>query len=275
VSITLNGVGAQKMGKITQENINKPMAVVFIEYKSETRIVNGEKVQKSEKSEKVISIATIRDAFSKRFQTTGLESTNEARNLALLLRAGALAAPVNIVEERTVGPSLGQDNIDKGIMSFEIGFAFVAAFILWFYRVFGIIANLALFFNVVVLVALMSLLQATLTLPGMAGILLTVGMAVDANVLINERIKEELRIGAGVQASIYVGYEKAFATIFDSNLTTLLVALVLFGLGSGPVKGFAVTLSLGIATSMFTSITGTRMLVNWLYGNRHVEKLPI
>ncbi len=276
VFITLDGIGAKKMGKMTQDNIGKPMAVVFIEYKSETKVVNGEKVQHKEKVEKVISVATIRDSFSKRFQTTGLDSPEEARTLALLLRAGALAAPVEIVEERTIGPSLGQDNIDQGKLSIMAGFFLVVLFMLVYYRVFGLVANFALFFNVAVLIALLSMLQATLTLPGMAGIVLTLGMAVDANVLINERIREELRNGHGPQASIFIGYEKAFATILDSNITTLLVALLLFGFGTGPVKGFAVVLSLGILTSMFTAITGTRMLVNWIYGgSRQVEKLSI
>lgn len=276
VFITLDNAGAKKMGKMTQENIGKPMAVVFIEYKSETRLENGQKVQHKEKVEKVISVATIRDSFSKRFQTTGLDSPQEARTLALLLRAGALAAPVEIVEERTVGPSLGQENIDQGMASIEVGFLLVVVFMIIYYRVFGLIANFALIFNLVLLVAVLSMLQATLTLPGMAGIVLTVGMAVDANVLINERIREELRNGNSPQISIFMGYEKAFATILDSNITTLLVALLLFGFGTGPVKGFAVVLSLGIISSMFTAITGTRMLVNWIYGdNRRVEKLSI
>ncbi len=275
VFITLNGIGAKKMGKMTQANIGKPMAVVFIEYKTETRTVNGEKVRHKEKMEKVISVATIRDAFSKRFQTTGLDSAQEARTLALLLRAGALAAPVDIVEERTVGPSLGQDNIDKGLMSVVVGLLLVLAYMAFYYKVFGLVANAALAFNLVVIVALLSMLQATLTLPGIAGIVLTIGMAVDANVLIFERIKEEIRLGNTPQSSIYTGYEKAFSTILDANITTLLVALVLFGFGTGPVKGFAVTLSIGILSSMFTAIMGTRMLINWLYGNRRVEKLSI
>ena len=276
VFITLDNVGAKKMGKMTQENIGKPMAVVFIEYKSETRVVDGQKVQHKEKVEKVISVATIRDTFSKRFQTTGLDNVQEARTLALLLRAGALAAPVEIVEERTIGPSLGQENIDQGILSITVGFLLVVAFMVVWYRGFGLIANFALFFNLVVLTAILSMLQATLTLPGMAGIVLTLGMAVDANVLINERIREELRNGHSPQSSIYLGYEKAFGTILDSNTTTLLVALVLFGFGTGPVKGFAVVLSLGILTSMFTAITGTRMLVNWIYGgDKPIEKLSI
>ena len=275
VFITLNGIGAKKMGRFTRENIGKPMAVVFIEYKSRTRVVNGKKVRHKEKVEKVISIATIRDAFSKRFQTTGLDSPQEARNLALLLRAGALAAPVDIVEERTVGPSLGQDNIDKGLISVVVGFVLVLVFMAVYYKVFGLVANLALAFNLVLIIALLSMLQATLTLPGIAGIVLTVGMAVDANVLIFERIKEELKLGNSPQPSIFIGYEKAFVTILDANITTLLVALVLFGFGTGPIKGFAVTLSIGILTSMFTAILGTRMVINWIYGGRRIEKLSI
>ncbi|PPD23447.1 MAG: protein translocase subunit SecD [Methylobacter sp.] len=275
VFITLNGAGAAKMGKVTQESVGKPMAVVFIEYKTETKMVNGEKVHDKQKVEKVISVATIREAFSKRFQTTGLDSPQEARNTALLLRAGALAAPVDIIEERTVGPSLGQDNIDKGMLSFTVGFALVVLFMVWFYKLFGLFANLALVFNVVIIVAVLSLLQATLTLPGIAGIILTVGMSVDANVLIFERIKEEIRNGNSNQASIFIGFEKAFGTILDSNITTLIVAVILFGFGSGSVKGFAVTLIIGILSSMFTAITGTRMIINWVYGNRRVEKLSI
>lgn len=275
VFITLNGIGAKKMGKMTQKNIGKPMAVVFIEYKNETRIVKGKKIRKKEKIEKVISVATIRDTFSKKFQTTGLDSPQEARNLALLLRAGALAAPVDIVEERTVGPSLGQDNINKGLMSVLVGFVLVLIFMAVYYKTFGLIANVALGFNLVIIVAVLSLIQATLTLPGIAGIVLTVGMAVDANVLIFERIKEEIKNGNTPQSSIFTGYEKAFVTILDANITTLLVALVLFGFGTGAIKGFAVTLSIGILVSLFTAILGTRMMVNKVYGNRHVEKLSI
>ena len=275
VSITLNGKGAKKMGKVTQKSIGRPMAVVFIESKYKTRTVNGQKERYKEKVEKVISIATIRDAFSKRFQTTGLDSAEEAQTLSLLLRAGALAAPVDIIEERTVGPSLGKDNIEKGLMSVMVGFVFVLVFMLVYYRLFGFIANLALAFNLIVIVAVLSMIQATLTLPGIAGIVLTVGMAVDANVLIFERIKEEIKAQNTPQSSIFTGYEKAFTTIFDANITTLLVALVLFGFGTGPIKGFAVTLSVGILTSMFTSILGTRMIINWVYGNRRVEKLSI
>ncbi len=275
VSISLNGIGAAKMGKLTQISIGKPMAVVFIEYKNETRVINGEKVRHKEKIEKVISVATIQGVFSKRFQTTGLDSPQEARNLSLLLRAGALAAPVDIVEERTVGPSLGQDNIDKGMLSFIVGFALVVLFMAVYYKLFGMIANAALAFNVVIVVAILSMLQATLTLPGIAGIILTVGMSVDANVLIFERIKEELRNGNTPQSSIFSGYDKAFGTILDSHFTNLVVAVVLFAFGTGSVKGFAVTLIIGILSSMFTAITGTRMIINWIYGNKVVEKLSI
>ncbi len=275
VNISLNGVGASKMAKTTQVSVGKPMAVVFIEYKVETKSINGQKVRHKEKVEKVINVATIQGVFSKRFQTTGLDSPQEARNLSLLLRAGALAAPVDIVEERTVGPSLGQDNIDKGMLSFIVGFALVVLFMAVYYRLFGMIANLALAFNVVIVVAILSMLQATLTLPGIAGIILTVGMSVDANVLIFERIKEEIRNGVTPQAAIFIGYDKAFATILDSHFTNLVVAVVLFAFGTGSVKGFAVTLIIGILSSMFTAITGTRMVINWTYGNRRVEKLSI
>ncbi|MFZ2726624.1 MAG: protein translocase subunit SecD [Methylococcaceae bacterium] len=275
VFITLNGVGASKMGKTTQASIGKPMAVVFIEYKVDTRLINGEKVRHKEKVEKVISVATIQGAFSKRFQTTGLDSPQEARNLSLLLRAGALAAPVDIVEERTVGPSLGQDNIDSGILSFVVGFALVVLFMAVYYKVFGMIANIALAFNVVIVVSILSILQATLTLPGIAGIILTVGMSVDANVLIFERIKEELGLAKNPQEAISVGYDKAWATILDSHFTNFVVAVVLFAFGTGSVKGFAITMIIGILSSMFTAITGTRMVINWIYGSRRVEKLSI
>jgi preprotein translocase subunit SecD len=225
-------------------------------------------------TQEVINIATIKEPFGARFQITGLES-QEARDLALLLRAGSLRAPVDIVEERTVGPSLGRDNIDQGFMSVMVGFGLVLVFMIFYYRSFGVIANLALTFNMVLLIAVLSLLQATLTMPGIAGIVLTVGMAVDANVLIYERIREELRNGNSPQASIYAGYEKAFSTILDANITTLITAIVLFSLGTGPVKGFAVTLTIGILTSMFTAIMGTRAVVNYLYGNRNIKKISI
>jgi preprotein translocase subunit SecD len=274
VSVRLNSKGAKKMGETTRDNIKKPMAVVFIETKVETRMVDGEKVKVKTHTEEVINVATIQDAFSKQFQITGLESF-EARDLALLLRAGALKAPVEIVEERTVGPSLGKDNIEQGFMSVVIGFALVLVFMAIYYKSFGLIANVALTANLVIIIAVLSLMQATLTLPGIAGIVLTVGMAVDANVLIFERIREELRNGNTPQASIHAGYEKAFSTIADANVTTLIAAIVLFSLGTGPIKGFAITLSIGILTSMFTAIMGTRALVNLIYGGRNLKKLSI
>lgn len=275
VSVTLDGKGARAFSNVTRDNIGNPMAVVFIESKTETKEVDGELVKVRRQVPEVINVATIRDQLSKKFQITGLDSTTEARDLALLLRAGALAAPIEIVEERTVGPSLGQDNIDQGFASVMIGFAFVLVFMLVWYRVFGFVANLALAANLVFIVALLSMLQATLTLPGIAGIVLTVGMAVDANVLIFERIREELRIGNSPQSSISAGYGKAFSTIADANITTLIAAIVLFGFGTGSIKGFAVTLSLGILTSMFTAIMGTRAVVNLIYGRQHKPKLSI
>ncbi len=275
VTITLDGKGAKRMSAATRDNVGKRLAVVFIENKVEVVEENGELVEKKEIIEEVINAAVIREQLGKRFQITGLESTKEARTLALLLRAGALAAPIYIIEERTVGPSLGQDNIDKGFNSVLIGFALVLVFMAVYYKVFGLIANVALALNLVLIVALLSLLQATLTLPGIAGIVLTVGMAVDANVLIFERIREEIRNGNSPQASIHSGYEKAFSTIADANITTLIAALVLFSFGTGPIKGFAVTLSLGILSSMFTAIMVTRGLVNLIYGGRRLDKLKI
>jgi len=275
VSITLDGKGARAFSNVTRDNIGNPMAVVFIESKTETKQVNGEMVKVRRLVPEVINVATIRDQLSKKFQITGLDSTAEAYDLALLLRAGALAAPIEIVEERTVGPSLGQDNIDQGFTSVIIGFVFVLVFMAVWYRVFGLVANLALAVNLILIVALLSLLQATLTMPGIAGIVLTVGMAVDANVLIFERIREELRIGNSPQASINAGYAKAFSTIADANITTLIAAVVLFGFGTGSIKGFAVTLSLGILTSMFTAIMGTRAVINLIYGHKQRPTLSI
>ncbi len=274
VSVRLNGKGAKKMGETTRDNIGNPMAVVFIENKVETRKVGDTVTKHRTTTKEVINVATIQGQFSNRFQITGLES-QEARDLALLLRAGSLRAPVEIVEERTVGPSLGKDNIEKGFMSVVIGFCLVLVFMAVYYKGFGMIANIALTANLIIIIAVLSMLQATLTLPGIAGIVLTVGMAVDANVLIFERIKEEIRNGNSPQASIHAGYEKAFSTITDANVTTLLAAIVLFTLGTGPVKGFAITLSIGILTSMFTAIVGTRAIVNVLYGNREIKKLSI
>ena len=274
VSVRLNGKGASKMGEITRDNIGNPMGVVFIENKIETKKIGDTITKHRTTTKEVINVATIQGQFSARFQITGLES-QEARDLALLLRAGSLRAPVEIIEERTVGPSLGKDNIAKGFMSVLIGFCLVLVFMTVYYKGFGVIANVALTANLIIIVAVLSLLQATLTLPGIAGIVLTVGMAVDANVLIFERIKEEIRNGNSPQASIHAGYEKAFSTITDANVTTLIAAIVLFSLGTGPVKGFAITLCIGIITSMLTAIVGTRSIVNLLYGNRDVKKLSI
>jgi preprotein translocase subunit SecD len=265
VSVTLDGVGAKRMLDFTRNNVGNRMAVVYIEQKP-----GGRKI------EEVISVAVVREPFGKRFQTTGLDSMAEASQLALLLRAGALAAPMEIVEERTVGPSLGADNVEQGFKSVLIGFILVLFFMAIYYRVFGLVADLALFANLVLLISLLSMLGATLTMPGIAGIVLTVGMAVDANVLIFERIREELRNGNTPQASIRAGYDKAFSTIADANITTLIAAFVLFLFGTGPIKGFAVTLSLGIVTSMFTAIMGTRAVINLIYGGpKRVRKLAI
>ena len=275
VSVSLDGKGARKMLEFTKKSVGKPMAVVFKENKSSTRMVDGKPVVVNRKVEKIISVATIRGVFGAQFQTTGLDGSEEAHELALLLRSGALAAPIRIVEERTVGPSLGKENIEQGFQSVVIGFVLVLIFMAMYYKVFGLVANLALAINLVLIVALLSLLQATLTMPGIAGIVLTVGMAVDANVLIFERIREEIANGNTPQASIHAGYAKALSTIADANITTLIAAIVLFSFGTGPIKGFAVTLSLGIITSMFTSILGTRAVINLLYGGRRLKHLPI
>ncbi|MFT5504358.1 MAG: preprotein translocase subunit SecD [Gammaproteobacteria bacterium] len=275
VTVTMNSKGADRMSDVTRDNINKPMAVVFIEDKYETRQVGEETVRKKTTVSQVINVATIRDVLSKRFEISGLDSTREARDLALLLRAGALRAPMVIIEERTVGPSLGQENIDKGFISVVVGFILVLIFMAIYYKVFGLVANIALTLNLVLMIAVLSILQATLTLPGIAGIVLTVGMAVDANVLIFERIREELRNGNTPQASIFSGYEKAFGTIADANITTFIAAIVLFGFGTGPIQGFAVTLSIGILTSMFTAIFGTRAIINLIYGRKAVTRLAI
>ncbi len=275
VHVSLDGQGARRMRNVTTDNVNKPMAVVFIENRSITRMVNGEPVKQKRKIEEVISIANILEPFGRRFQTTGLDSTEEARNLALLLRAGALAAPIEIVEERTIGPSLGQDNIDQGFLSVMIGLVLVVIFMAFYYKVFGLVADVVLVFNLVLIVAILSMLQATLTLPGIAGIVLTVGMAVDANVLIFERIREEIRNGSTPQASISAGYDKALSTIIDANITTLIAAVVLFSFGTGPIKGFAVTLFIGILSSMFTAILGSRAVINLIYGQRRITALAI
>ena len=275
VFITLDSAGGERMLENTKANLNKPMATVFIETRRETvDNPDGTVGYRTIRTEEIINTATIRGVFKNSFQTTGL-SAGEARDLALLLRAGALAAPVYKVEDRTIGPSLGQDNIDRGFDAVSIGFLAVIVFMAIYYRGFGLIADMALFANLVLIVALLSLLQASLTLPGIAGIVLTVGMAVDANVLIFERIREELVSGNSVQGSIHSGYEKALSSIADANITTLIAAIVLFAFGTGPIKGFAITLSLGIITSMFTSIVGTRSVVNKVFGGRRLASLPI
>ena len=274
VSVTLDSAAASKMGDTTRQNLGKPMAVLFIETKSETRMVDGQPVITHNKVYSVINVATIQGIFSKNFQITGL-GNDEAKDLAIMLRAGSLAAPMDFIEERTVGPSLGAENIRQGFYAALLGFALVVVFMGLYYKAFGVIADLAVFMNLVLTVALLSLIQATLTLPGIAGIVLTLGMGVDANVLINERIREEVRNGNSPQAAIHAGYERAFATIVDAHVTTLIAAFMLFLFGSGPVKGFAVTLTLGIITSLFTAIMGTRSIVNGVFGGRKLTKLPV
>jgi len=277
VTIVLDGKGAKLFAKSTGANVQKLMGVVFIEHKTVvTKQDDGTFTKNTKVSKEVINVARIQEQLSKRFQITGLDTPQEAYNLALLLRAGALAAPVYIVEERTIGPSLGADNISAGFKSVVIGFVLVLIFMAFYYRVFGLVANLALTLNLILIVAALSMLQATLTLPGIAGIVLTVGMAVDANVLIYERIKEELRNGLTPQAAIQSGYEKAFSTIADANITTLIAAVVLYGMGTGPIKGFAITLAIGIVSSMFTAIMGTRAVINLIYGgSKRPKKLHI
>ena len=274
VDITLDSVGGDRMLENTQVNVGKPMATLFIETTREAVTRNGVTEYRVIKTEEIINTATIRGVFKNKFQTTGLNPV-EARSLALLLRAGALAAPVYIIDQRTIGPSLGQDNIDKGFNAVKIGFLAVIVFMAVYYRWFGMIANIALLSNLVFIVALLSMLQASLTLPGIAGIVLTVGMAVDANVLIFERIREELAAGSPPQSAISSGYDKALSSIADANITTLIAAIVLFAFGTGAIKGFAITLSLGIVTSMFTAIVGTRAIVNLAFGGRNIKSVPI
>ena len=274
VGVRLNSQGANSMLATTQANLGRPMGILFIEDKPEIVMRGDEEIMTSVREETVISVATINGVFSSNFEITGI-TPFEGQDLALLLRAGALATPIVKVEERTIGPSLGQDNIDKGRAAVLLGFLLVVVFMALYYRVFGLVADLALFANLVLIIALLSLLQASLTLPGIAGIVLTVGMAVDANVLIFERIREELANGNSPQASIRAGYEKAFSTIADANITTLIAAMVLFSFGTGPIKGFAITLALGIVTSMFTAIIGTRAVINLIYGYRQVSSLAI
>ncbi len=276
VQVRLGGAGESLFTKVTADNVGKPMAIVYVEVKSVPKVdENGVRTIQYTTERRIISAPTIQSALGGNFQITGLSSPNESRTLALLLRAGALPAPVTIIEERQVGPSLGKQNIQMGIMSVEVGMGLGIVVMALYYGLMGIVADIALVMNLVLLVALLSLLGATLTLPGIAGIVLTVGMAVDANVLIFERIREELRRGAGVQASIHAGYERAFITIFDANITTLIVMMILFSLGSGVIKGIAITITIGLMTSMFTAILGTRVLVNLLYGNRTVKNISI
>jgi len=275
VFITLDAAGGERMLANTKANLRKPMSTVFIETRRDTfDNPDGSVGYRTVRTEEIINTATINGVFKNSFVTTGL-SAGEARDLALLLRAGALAAPVYKVEDRTVGPTAGAVNIQAGFSAVTIGFLAVIVFMAIYYRGFGLIANLALFTNLVFIVALLSLLQASLTLPGIAGIVLTVGMAVDANVLIFERIREEISAGNTPQGSIHSGYEKALSSIADANITTLIAAIVLFAFGTGPIKGFAITLSLGIITSMFTAIVGTRSVVNAIFGGRRLESLPI
>jgi preprotein translocase subunit SecD len=275
VNISLDSAGGGKMSSGTKSNIGKPMATVFIEYKpTERKDAEGNTI--FEKIEEVISVATIQARLGKTFRITGAGSQNEAHNLALLLRAGALVAPIQIVEERTVGPTLGAENVRLGFEAILMGFGLVFIFMMIYYRAFGVVANLALGANLILIIGVMSLIPGVaLSLPGMAGIVLTVGMAVDANVLIFERIREEIREGKSIQQAIHQGYDAAFSTIIDANITTLIAALILYAIGTGPIKGFAITLSIGIITSMFTAVIGTRTVVNAVWGGKRLDKLPI
>lgn len=280
VNINLDARGGRLMADATRDSVGRQMAVLFVENKQRIRFETGADGKTVEHRDpyvekRVINVATVQSMLGSQFRITGLDSPAEAQELALLLRAGALAAPMYFVEERTIGPSLGQDNIEKGVLSTQIGFALVALFMLVVYKGFGLIANVALFLNVAILVAVMGAIGAALSLPGIAGIVLTVGMAVDANVLIGERIREELRRGMSPQAAIVAGYDRAYGTILDANLTTLIVAVILFAIGTGPIKGFAITLAIGILTSMFTAITVTRAIIQVIYGGRRVARLSI
>ena len=268
VNVTLNNVGAQRMLEFTTDNVGRGMAVVFIERTPETKEVDGKEVRTTKVTEEVISVANIQGVFGKRFRTTGLESSKYASDLALLLRAGSLAAPVDIVEQRVIGPTLGQENIDAGKMAISIGFLAVCVLMIIYYRLFGVISVIALFSNLLLLTAALSVVGATLTMPGIAGIVLTLGMAIDGNVLICERIREELRNGNTPVSSIKAGYERAWTVILDSNVTKLIAAIALFSFGSGPVRGFAVVLFFGVLTSMFTSVTMSRAMATWIYGGR-------
>jgi preprotein translocase subunit SecD len=263
------------MLRTTRLNVGKPMAVVYIEKSRRQVEVNGEKVDRDTSSEKVINVATIRGVFGPQFQVTGL-TNGEARDLSLMLRSGSLAAPIEVVQERAIGPSLGQDNIDKGVRALEIGMLAVFVFMALYYHVFGLVADAVLLANVILLTALLSMLHAVLSLPGIAGIILTVGIAVDANVLIYERIREELRNGVSPQAAIRAGFDKAFSAIADSNVTALIAGLALWVIGTGAIRSFAIVLTLGIATSMFSSLLGSRALITLIYGGRRkVARLSI
>jgi preprotein translocase subunit SecD len=275
VDVTLTAAGAKKMLDFTSNNVGKPMAVVYIERVTDTKMVDGKEVRTPRITEEVISDATIQGVFGKQFQTTGLANPKEASELALLLKGGSLAAPVDIVSESALSPSLGQDNIDKGFKAVLLGLALVLIAAAIYYKLFGLVADIALFFNLVVLVAVMSLIGVTLTMPGIAGIVLTLGMAIDANVLICERIREELRNGSTPHASIRAGYEKAWATILDANVTHLIAALALTTMGSGPIRGFGITLMIGILTSMFTSVTVTHAITALIHGNRKLKTLSV
>lgn len=272
VTVSLNGVGGQRMFDFTSENVGKPMAVVYIERIPEVRMVDGKEVRTTRTREQVISVATIQGVFGKEFSTTGLDSPKESADLALLLRAGALAAPMDFVEERIVGPSLGAENIRNGMRAVGYSFIFALVFFLFYYRVFGIITCLALLLNLLMVIALMSVMGATMTLPGLAGIALTVGMSVDANVLINERIREDWRAGMPPLAAITEGYKRATGTIVDANITTVLAGVALFAFGTGPIKGFAVTLIVGIMTSMYTAVSVSRGIAALVYGRRRKLK---
>lgn len=280
VSITLDGQGGRQMHNATKNNIGRNLGVLFIERKTRTRVITNEQGETEQIREpyfekEIISLATVQSALGTQFRITGLNSQQESQELALLLRAGALTAPIDFVEERTIGPSLGAENIAMGINSLFYALLVIMLFMLVYYKVFGLMANIALALNILILVAMMSLVSATLTLPGIAGIVLTIGMAVDANVLIYERIREELRAGNTPQQAIHLGYERAFTSIFDSNITTILAAVILFAVGTGPVKGFAITLTIGLLTSMFTAIIGTRSIITLIYGRKPIKKLAI
>ncbi|TCT01201.1 protein-export membrane protein SecD [Pseudofulvimonas gallinarii] len=272
VSVRLNSAGARRMLDFTNENVGKGMAVVFVERVPEVRTVNGEQVRSSRIKREVISVATVREPFGRTFQTSGLDSAQEASELALLLKAGALAAPIDIVEERVIGPSLGQENIDRGVKAIVLGLLCIMAFVAIYYRAFGLITCVTLVLNLVLLLAILSIIGATLTMPGIAGIMLTLGMAVDANVLICERIRSELRLGNTPLGAIKGGYDKAWTSILDANLTTLLAGIALFSFGSGPIRGFAVTMCIGILTSMFTAVTVSEAIAAFVYGRRRKLK---